>query len=107
MKTLSSVRLPAAEPLRVMRTWWVPPAARSGWLNRWTKQNPWRPAESVVSVPGGAVNAAVNAIVADAIADATDMTSWGWLFSTPPRSAATMAKTRYSYGVPSTQLGSE
>jgi hypothetical protein len=53
------------------------------------------------------VNAAVNAIVAGAIADAADMTSLGWLFSTPPRSRATMAKTRYSYGVPSTRLGSE
>jgi hypothetical protein len=76
-------------------------------LNRWTTQNPSKPGAGFVSVPGGAVNAAVNAIVAGAIADAADMTSWGWLFSTPPRSAATMAKTRYSYGVPSTQLGSE
>src|SRR5262249_1843668 len=107
MVTLSSVRSPVVEPRRRMRTWWVPPAVRSNWLNRWTTQTPSSPATSVVSVPGGAVNAAVNAIVAGALADAADLTSWGSLFSAPPRSAATRAKTRYSYGVPSTRLGSE
>src|SRR5438128_10977847 len=82
MVTLSSVRLSVVEPRRRMRTW-LPPATRSVWLNRWTTQNPSMLA-SVVSVPGGAVNAAVNTIVAGALADAADMTSRGWLFSTPP-----------------------
>jgi hypothetical protein len=83
-----------------------PLAVRSAWLNRWTTQNP-EASLSTVSVPGGAVNAAVNAIVADAIADGADLTSWRTSFSTPPSRIVTMAKTRYSYGVPSTRLGSE
>src|SRR5262249_47469890 len=86
MVTLSSVRSPVVEPRSVMRTWWVPvpPAVSSAVLNRWTTQTPSTPGSSAVSVPGGAVSAAVNAIVAGALADAADITSRGWLFSTPP-----------------------
>ena len=97
MVTLSSVRLPVVEPRRRMRTW-VPPAARSVWLNLWTMQNPSTPAWSVVSVPGGAVNAAVNVnVVADTVADGADLTSWGTSFWKP---STTMAKTRYSCAFP-------
>ena len=81
------------------------PAARSGWLNRWTRQTPSRPGLSIVSVPGGAVNAVVNAsVVADAIADVADLTSWATSFWKP---STTMAETRYSCGVPSTRPGWE
>ena len=57
----------------------IPPANDNG-----AAAVPREPEAPVVSVPGGAVNAAVNTIVAGALADAADMTSRGWLFSTPP-----------------------
>src|SRR5262249_6333564 len=85
-----------------MRTWlrtWGPAPARSAGLNRWTQQNPWIPETSVVSVPGGTANAVAGAgVVADWTAG-SELTSWSWLFSTP----LTVAKTRYSYVVPSTR----
>ena len=100
---LSSVRLPEFAPRRVRRTW-VPVTlgASSDGLNRWTRQIPSAPDWSVVKVPGGAVNAAVDTavVVADWTPVGNELTICGALSSKP----STMAKTRYSCVVPAMRL---